>query len=196
MTNIVVFASGTGTNFQAIINALDHGTITDAQITGLIASKSGIEAIERAKNHDIPVYVIRKDRFRDEEEFTAKLLQTLDELEADLLVLAGYLEKIPVPVINKYQRKIINIHPSLLPHYGGKGYYGAKVHKAVLKNGDSTTGCTVHFVTKEYDEGPIIEQRSVEVRDNDTPESLAKRVSQEEHELLPAVIQQLIHNDK
>lgn len=196
MTNIVVFASGTGTNFQAIIDAIEDGLITDARITGLIAGKSGIKAIDRAKNHNIPTQVVRKDRFGGEDEFAEKLLELLNQLDANLLVLAGYLQKIPSRVIRHYKGNIINIHPSLLPAYGGKGYYGKKVHQAVLANGESESGCTVHHVTDKYDDGPIIGQRKVQVREDDTPETLAERISAKEHELLPAVIQELIHNDK
>ncbi len=194
MKNIVVFASGTGTNFQAIIDSIDAGDITDAQICGLVASKPGIEAIERARRHSIPVHVVQKSNFKTEQQFSDKLEEVLSHLNPDLIVLAGYLHKIPSEIISKFPQKIINIHPALLPKYGGKGYYGHHVHEAVLEHGDKVSGCTVHYVNEKYDQGPIIEQREVTVEKNDTPETLAKRVSREEHQLLPSVIEKIIHN--
>lgn len=195
MNNIVVFASGTGTNFQAIIDAIARGDITDARICGLIASKPGIQAIQRAHQNSIPVHVIEKSQYPGPEHFSKRLLEILEHLDPDLMVLAGYLQKIPPEVIEKYEGQIINIHPSLLPKYGGKGFYGHHVHKAVLDNDDSITGCTVHYVTEKYDQGAVLEQREVSVHPNDTPESLSKRVSREEHKVLPLVIEKLLHNN-
>lgn len=116
----------------------------------------------------------------------------LSRFNADLIVLAGYLLKIPEQIIREYRKRIINIHPSLLPKYGGKGFYGKRVHRAVLKSGDSETGCTVHYVSEEYDEGPIIAQTRVPVRESDDPDTLAARVLEQEHKLLPAVIATLV----
>ena len=191
MKNIVVFASGSGTNFQAIIDACESGQI-EAQISGLLASKKGIQAIDRAQKSDIPTTVLNRKQFETEETFTEKLLEQLSRWEADLIVLAGYLKKIPTPVIEKYRNRIINIHPSLLPKYGGKGFYGKRVHGAVIDNKEKYSGCTVHIVTEEYDKGPILAQKKVPVYDNDDPETLANRILKEEHQLLPAVIQKLI----
>ncbi|MDZ7718519.1 MAG: phosphoribosylglycinamide formyltransferase [Balneolaceae bacterium] len=189
MKKLVIFASGSGTNMQAIIDKIDSGEIR-AKIVGLIVNKSGIKAIERAENFDIPVCVIED---KDDESFTSKLKKQLSDWNPDLIVLAGFLKKIPDSVIKKFQNKIINIHPALLPKFGGKGFYGLNVHKAVLESGDKETGCTVHFVNEEYDKGPIISQKKVPVHANDTPEILAKRVLKAEHKLLPSVIKKLIN---
>lgn len=181
-------ASGSGSNFQAIIDSVDRGTI-NAIITGLIAGKPHIKAIERANRHNIPVTILDQ---KDSSEFEKKLLSALDSLKPDLIVLAGFLRKIPDSVVNAYPDKIINIHPSLLPKYGGKGFYGEHVHRAVIEAGDNESGCSVHFVNERYDEGDIIDQVRVPVKSDDTPDSLAKRVLVEEHNLLPSVIAKLL----
>ena len=188
MKNLVVFASGSGTNFQAVIDAIKSGYL-NARITGLIAGKSGIEAAERAHNNNIPV---KTDTPRDK---TGHLLDILDKWAPDLIILAGYLQKIPPEVIEQYSGQIINIHPSLLPKYGGKGCYGKRVHKAVIQNNDNVSGCSVHFVTDEYDEGPVIDQIQVTVTKEDTADTLAAKVLEKEHILLPRVIKQLINKE-
>jgi len=187
LKKIVVFASGSGTNFQAIIDAINNGYI-EAEITGLITDRPGIGAIERAEANTIPVEIVPPSSS------TATIKQKLESFNPDLIVLAGYLQKIPPEVVDQYPRKIINIHPSLLPNYGGPGFYGDRVHKEVLKNREKESGCTVHFVTKEYDKGPIIAQRKVRVHPQDTPEDLAKRILKHEHQLLPNVVKQIINN--
>jgi phosphoribosylglycinamide formyltransferase 1 len=189
--NIVVFASGSGSNFQAVINAVDEGRI-EAAITGLIASKPGIGAIKKAEAAHIPHRVIRKADFENEELFADAILAELKKWKPDLIVLAGYMVRLPAQIIRKFPNCIINIHPSLLPRYGGKGYYGLNVHRAVLESGDSVTGCSVHYVNEIYDDGPVIEQRKVPVHPGDTPESLSERVLKEEHKLLPEVIHKLL----
>lgn len=191
MKKLVIFASGSGTNMQAIIDEVEEKRI-DAKIAGLIANKPGIKAIERAKKYDIPVCVITDS---DPVSYTSKLENKLAEWEPDLIVLAGFLKKIPDSVIKVYKNKIINIHPALLPKFGGKGFYGLNVHKAVIESGDKVTGCTVHYVNEEYDKGPVISQKKVEVLPDDTPEVLAKRVLKAEHELLPSVIRKLINQN-
>ncbi|MDX1636552.1 MAG: phosphoribosylglycinamide formyltransferase [Balneolaceae bacterium] len=193
MNNIVVFASGSGTNFQAIIEAVETGQIK-AEITGLLASKRGIQAIERAKNHGIAHQVLAPSEFEDNQRYEQKLLQILEHWNPDLIVLAGYMLKVPDSVIDRYRGKIINIHPSLLPKYGGKGYYGLKVHEAVIANKEKVSGCTVHYVNETYDDGPIIEQMEVPVTDTDDPETLAARVLKQEHTLLPRVIADLLNS--
>jgi len=185
---LVIFASGSGTNLQAIIDEIEAGEIP-AKIAGLIVNKHGIKAIERAKKVDIPVSVITE---KDSELFELKLQRELSKWAPDLIILAGFLKKIPDSIIKEYKNKIINIHPALLPKFGGKGFYGINVHKAVLKSGVKQTGCTVHYVNEEYDKGPIIAQAKVPVYSSDTPEILAKRVLKKEHELLPKVIKKLI----
>lgn len=189
MKKLVIFASGSGTNMQAIINEIEAGEI-QAEIAGLIVNKPEIKSIERAKKYNIPVSIITD---KDTISFTSKLRKQLSEWSPDLIVLAGFLKKIPDSIIKEYKNKIINIHPALLPKFGGKGFYGLNVHKTVLESGDKESGCTVHFVNEEYDKGPIISQAKVPVHSTDTPEILAKRVLEEEHKLLPQVIKKLIN---
>lgn len=189
MKKLVIFASGSGTNMQAIIDKIEAGEIR-AEIVGLIVNKPGIKSIERATKSNIPVSVIAE---KDQEDFSKKLTKKLTEWNPDLIILAGFLKKIPDSIIKKYENKIINIHPALLPKYGGKGFYGLNVHKAVIEAGDKESGCTVHYVNEEYDKGPIISQEKVPVHPNDTPEDLAKRVLKAEHKLLPTVIKKIIN---
>ncbi|MFH5883071.1 phosphoribosylglycinamide formyltransferase [Halalkalibaculum sp. DA3122] len=192
MNHIVVFASGSGTNFQAIIDAVEEGRI-EARINGLIASKPGIQALERARKHNIDTEVLIPSDFDTLAAYETKLLQTLERWDTDLIVLAGYMLKVPTAVLEQYPEKVINIHPSLLPKYGGKGFYGSNVHEAVLANGEKESGCTVHYVTEQYDEGPIIDQVKVPVRETDDAETLAARVLEQEHKLLPRVIADLVN---
>jgi formyltetrahydrofolate-dependent phosphoribosylglycinamide formyltransferase len=187
LINIVVFASGSGTNFQAIINAVENDQI-NGRIRGLITNKSGIKAIERAQNHDIEVQVLSPSKFSDKKTYVKKMLDQLELWETDLIVLAGYMIKIPTEIIDHYRERIINIHPSLLPKYGGKGFYGIRVHQAVIDNNESESGCTVHLVTEKYDDGPILAQRKVPVKESDDASTLAKRILEQEHKLFPKVI--------
>lgn len=193
MKKIVVFASGSGTNFQSIIDAIQCGDIT-ATVSGLITDRPEIGAIERAKKHNIPFRVISPSDLTDEIEFGKQLLSQLSHWNTDLIVLAGYLKKIPQEVIHVYKDRILNIHPALLPKFGGKGFYGMNVHRAVIEAEEKESGCSVHIVTNEFDEGPVIAQRKVQVKKNDTPEELAKRILKEEHRLYPEAIQKYIQN--
>lgn len=193
MKQIVFFASGSGSNFQAVINAIRQGKI-EGHICGLITNKKGIKALERAKKHHIPSRVLSPSSFSDLRHYEEALLDTLKEWSPHLIVLAGYLLKIPSSVIRAYANRIINIHPSLLPRFGGKGLYGVHVHRAVLKQGASQSGCSVHVVTDEYDQGRVLAQRTVPVYPSDTPEALSERVLTQEHELLPEVIDNLLTN--
>jgi len=190
LKNIVVFASGSGTNFQTVVNEVDSGMIK-AEICGLIASKPDIGAIHRAYKAGIPTSVISPSS----DAFEKNLENQLDKWQPDLIILAGYLAKVPANILQKYTGRIINIHPSLLPKYGGAGYYGLRVHRAVLEAGDTESGCTVHIVTDEYDQGPVLAQKKVPVKPGDSPEELAERVLKEEHKLLPKVVSQIL-NDK
>lgn len=190
MINIVVFASGSGTNFQAIIDAVEDGRIKGT-IRGLITNKPDIGAIDRAKNHGIDHRLMAPSGYQSTEVYTNELLSQLREWDTNLIVLAGYMLKIPADVIETYRGRIVNIHPSLLPKYGGKGFYGMKVHKAVIDNNETESGCTVHLVTEEYDDGPILGQRKVPVKEADDPETLAARVLKQEHQLFPEVIAKL-----
>lgn len=193
MKHIVVFASGSGTNFQAIIDAVQSGQL-QAEISGLITDRNEIEALERARSNDIDTRILPPSEFASPPEYRNAMLQQLERWEPDLIVLAGYLRKVPDAVLDRYPGRIINIHPALLPRYGGKGFYGLRVHRAVLENGDRESGCTVHIVTPEYDRGPILAQEHVPVEPDDTPESLAARVLEQEHRLLPQVIRDLLHH--
>lgn len=191
MNRISVFASGSGSNFQSIINAVERKEI-DAEICGLVTNKEDIKAIERAEKAGIPVAVIKPADYPDSDSFSDSLLKQLKQWNPSLIVLAGYLALIPQPVIAAYENRIINIHPSLLPKYGGPGYYGRHVHQAVLDAGETRSGCSVHYVTGQYDEGEVIRQTEVPVLPGDTPETLAERILSEEHKLLPDVINQLL----
>lgn len=190
MINIVVFASGSGTNFQSIIDATEKGQIK-GRIRGLIANKPDIQAISRAQNHEIDHAVLSPSQFSGKSEYIRALLTQLNDWDTDLIALAGYMIKVPAEVIEKYEGRIVNIHPALLPKYGGKGFYGMNVHRAVIENGETESGCTVHLVTEEYDEGPILAQQKVPVKKSDDAADLAERVLKEEHKLFPKVIAEL-----
>lgn len=192
MKRLVVFASGSGSNFQAIIDSIENGAVS-ATCVGLICDREGIGAIERAQQNRIPVHVIRRKDFEDYTNYALALTAALMHLNPDLIVLAGYLNKIPSMVVENWRNRIINIHPALLPKYGGKGFFGIRVHEAVIKSGDTESGCTVHYVDEVYDNGDIIAQSRVPVLDGDTPEALQRRVLEQEHALLPTVIEQLLN---
>lgn len=189
MKKIAVFASGGGTDFQSVIDANEKESF--CEIAMLIASKSGIGAIERAEKHNIPFYVFSKQNYDDLEILYAELSRLLDESKVDYIVLAGWLKIIPESFIKAFSDRIINIHPSLIPAFCGAGYYGLKVHKAVIEYGAKISGCTVHFVNEIPDGGAIIAQRAVEVGDGDTPESLQAKILEEEHRLLPYCVKKL-----
>lgn len=188
----MVLASGSGSNFQAILNAIDSGSL-DASVSHLIASKPGIGAIQIASGARIPVSIMSARLCGSPAEFEKQLLQLLKDQNPALIVLAGWLLKIPSGVIQHFEGKIINIHPSLLPDYGGQGFYGIRVHQAVISDRRRISGCTVHLVTEEFDEGPVIARKQVPVYPEDSPETLASRVLEQEHQLLPATIQKLLH---
>ena len=183
MKRIAVFASGGGTDFQSVIDA--NLAENFCEISVLIASKGGIGAIERAKKHGIRAEVFSKADYPDLEELYEKLAALLNGLGVDYIVLAGWLKIIPESFIKKFEDRIINIHPSLIPAFCGGGYYGLKVHRAVLEYGAKISGCTVHFVNEVPDGGAIIAQRAVDVEDGDTPELLQARILEVEHMLLP-----------
>ena len=189
MRKIVVFASGGGTDFQSVIDA--NETSKFCEIAYLVASKPNIGAIERAKQHGIKTIVYEKESGESMEEFYARLTALFMAEQVDYLLLAGWLKIIPESFILSFQDKIVNIHPSLLPSFGGKGYYGLKVHEAVLAYGAKVSGATVHFVEAEVDGGAIIAQQCVRVENNDTPETLQQRVLAIEHTLLPQTMRLL-----
>lgn len=192
MFKIVVLVSGGGSNLQAIIDAIAQHQL-NAEITTVISSSSKAYALERAKLHNILTYVVTKKEFDDP---NAEILKILSNQHIDLIVLAGYLGILSGELLRVYKNKIINIHPALLPKFGGSGMYGHFVHEAVLKAKEKESGCTVHYVTDKIDQGKIIMQAKVNVLDDDTPETLAKRILVEEHKLLPKAIQSIIDKTK
>ena len=196
MLKVAVLVSGGGTNLQAILDAIDNGTITNAKVEVVISNNKNAYALERAKNHGIEALCISPKDYESREVFNQELLKAVDAYEPDLIVLAGYLVVIPPEMIKKYKNRIINIHPSLIPSFCGTGYYGLKVHEGVLSRGVKVTGATVHFVDEGTDTGPIILQKAVEVEQDDTPEILQRRVmEQAEWIIMPKAID-LIANGK
>lgn len=187
MLKFAVMASGGGTDFQSLIDAVQSGQI-NAEICCLVAGKPDIYAIERAKAAGIPVEVVQKKSFDTVEAFDEAILAVLKAHAADFVVLAGYLSIIGKKTISAYRNKIINIHPSLIPSFCGMGMYGGKVHEAVIEYGAKFSGATVHFVDEEADTGPIIMQQVVPVMEGDTPEKLAARVLETEHRILPEAV--------
>lgn len=177
---------------QAVIDAIDSGKIRNAQIVTVISNKKDAYALARAARHGIKSCVISPKEFKDKEAFGKALVDVLQRTQADLVVLAGYLVILPEVLIRTYKNRIINIHPSLIPAFCGKGYYGLKVHEAALARGVKITGATVHFVDEGTDTGPIILQKAVEVFPDDTPEILQRRVMEEaEWEILPQAIDRI-----
>ena len=188
---IAVLVSGGGTNLQAIIDATKSGTITDGEISVVIASNDKAYALERAKNNDIDGVVVAK-KGSTQEEFEEGIISVLDKYEIDFIVLAGFMCILSEKFTAKYADRIINVHPSLIPSFCGKGFYGLHVHEAALKYGVKVTGATVHFVNEIPDGGRIIAQKAVEIFDGDTPEILQKRVmEQAEWIILPQAVQKI-----
>lgn len=196
MLKLAVCVSGGGTNLQAILDAIDNGTVTNVCVEAVISNNPNAFALERAKNHGIQAVCISPKDYESREAFNQDFLEKLDSYQVDLVVLAGFLVVIPEQVIEKYRNRIINIHPSLIPAFCGTGYYGLKVHEGVLSRGVKVTGATVHFVDEGTDTGPIILQKAVAVEQGDTPEILQRRVmEQAEWIILPKAID-LIANGK
>lgn len=196
MLKVVVLVSGGGTNLQAIIDAVNNGTITNTEIVGVISNNKNAYALERAAKAGIPNLCISPKNYASRAEFNQELLKAVDGFGADLVVLAGFLVVIPEIMIESYRNRIINIHPSLIPAFCGTGFYGLKVHEAALEKGVKVVGATVHFVDEGTDTGAIILQKAVEVQQGDTPEVLQRRVmEQAEWKILPRAID-LIANGK
>ena len=184
-----IMVSGGGTNLQAILDAVDSGKITDTEISVVISNNPGAYALERARTHGIEAVCISPKEFESREAFNRAFLEKVDKYKLDLVVLAGFLVKIPEAMVKKYEGRIINIHPSLIPSFCGKGFYGLKVHEGALARGVKVTGATVHFVDEGTDTGPIILQKPVAVEEGDTPEILQRRVmEQAEWIILPQAI--------
>ena len=189
MLNIVVLVSGGGTNLQAIMDKIADGTVTNTKIAAVISNNANAYALERAANAGIPAECISPKQFENRELFNEALLAGVKKYNPDLVVLAGFLVIIPPALIAEYRNRLINIHPSLIPSFCGTGYYGLKVHEAVLARGNKVTGATVHFVDEGTDTGPILLQKAVYVQQDDTAEILQKRVMVEaEWEILPQAI--------
>ena len=196
MLKVVVMVSGGGTNLQAVIDGVKNGTITNTEIVGVISNNKNAYALTRAEESGIPNVCVSPKDFASREEFNEKLLEAVDAYSPDLVVLAGFLVVIPPAMIEKYRNRMINIHPSLIPSFCGKGFYGLKVHEAALERGVKVVGATVHFVDEGTDTGPIILQKAVEVQEGDTPEILQRRVmEQAEWIIMPEAID-LIANGK
>ena len=196
MKNIAVLVSGGGTNLQALIDAQNDGIIKSGKITCVISSNPDAYALERARNNNIDTAVIRRKDFETFDEYDLALTELLKSKGADLVVLAGFMTILGHQVISEFENRMINIHPALIPSFCGEGYYGLKVHKAVLEKGVKLSGATTHFVTEECDAGPIIMQRAVEVHNDDTPETLQRRIMENvEWKILPISVE-LFCSDK
>lgn len=180
---IVVFASGNGSNLQSLIDAMDSGLI-QGSIEAVISDKNSAFALERAANHGIRPILIDKKAIGNKAEFDRQLMQYMDDIQPQLVILAGFISILPEELVKQYQGKIMNIHPALIPAFCGKGFYGEKVHQAVIEYGVKVSGVTVHFVDEGTDTGPIIIQQALDVLGNDTAETLGKRVLELEHQLI------------
>ncbi len=194
MLRMAVLVSGGGTNLQAVIDSIGDGRITGAEIVTVISNNPDAFALERAKKAGIETVCISPKTFGSREQFNKALKDAIDEKHVDLIVLAGFMVVVPEEIIREYRNRIINIHPSLIPSFCGKGYYGLHVHEAALERGVKISGATVHFVDEGTDTGPIIMQKAVAVRDDDTPQTLQRRIMEEaEWQILPAVIDLIAH---
>ena len=195
MMKMAVLVSGGGTNLQAILDAMDSGRITNAQVSVVISNNENAYALERAKKHGIPAQCVSPKNYETRALFNEALLAAIQSYEVDLVVLAGCLVVIPEIMVKAYPNRIINIHPSLIPAFCGTGYYGLKVHEGVLQRGVKVTGATVHFVDEGTDTGPIILQKAVAVQQGDTPELLQRRVMEEaEWQIMPEAIDLIANN--
>ena len=189
MLNVSVLVSGGGTNLQAIIDRVEDGTLRGVKLVRVISNNPGVKALERAKKHGIEAVCISPKQYENREQFHEALIGELKAAGTDLVVLAGFLVVIPPKMVDAFENRIINVHPSLIPSFCGTGYYGLKVHEEALRRGVKVTGATVHFVDKGTDTGPIILQKAVEIRQGDDAKTLQRRVmEQAEWELLPKAI--------
>ncbi|WJS95877.1 phosphoribosylglycinamide formyltransferase [Flavobacterium johnsoniae] len=185
MKKIIVFASGSGTNTENIIKYFSNTEI--AKVVSVFTNNASAKVIERAKNHQIPVEIFSKNELLER-----NVLQKIQKIDPDLIVLAGFLLKFPENIIEEYPNKIINIHPALLPNYGGKGMYGMHIHRAIVNNKEKETGISIHYVNEHYDEGGIIFQANVALTDEDTPETVAEKIHELEQKHFPEIIHRLL----
>ena len=188
MKNIVLFASGSGTNAENII--LYFNQKQTAKVVAVFSNKPDAKVLERAKKHGVPTIVFSKEQLND----NGFVLSKLQEFQPNLIVLAGFLWQFPTSIIESYPNRIINIHPALLPKYGGKGMYGMKVHTAVLENQEFETGITIHLVNEHYDEGNVLFQQSIKIDDCNTPEQIAGRIHELEHQHFPVMIEKILQS--
>ncbi|WP_456313813.1 phosphoribosylglycinamide formyltransferase [Pseudomonas shirazensis] len=185
MKKIIVFASGSGTNAENIIKYFAASKI--ANVVSVFTNNGSAKVIERAKNHQIPVEIFSKNELLDR-----NVLQKIQEIDPDLIVLAGFLLKFPEHIVEQYPNKIINIHPALLPNYGGKGMYGMHIHRAIVNNKEKETGISIHYVNENYDEGGIIFQQNIALTEDDTPETVAEKIHELEQKHFPEIIQTIL----
>ncbi len=185
--NIAVFASGRGSNFLAILHAIQSGKLS-ARVVLLLTNNANAGALAVAHEHNVPAVHLSEKQFLRADNFSAATLGLLTQHAVEMIALAGYMKKIPVDVVRAYRNKILNVHPALLPKFGGAGMYGRHVHEAVIAARESISGATVHVVDEEYDRGPIVAQKSVVVSPGDTPETLAEKVLRIEHEIYPQAL--------
>ena len=191
--NIGVFASGRGSNFQAILNAIQQDLLP-ARVTLVVSNKGDAGALELARSHSLPALHLSHKQFSDEALFASAMLDALTKHDVQVIALAGYLKKVPPIVVREYRNRILNIHPALLPSFGGSGMYGHFVHEAVIASGAKFSGATVHLVDEDYDRGPIVLQKTVPVDERDTPETLAAKVLRIEHEIYPLALKAFAEN--
>lgn len=187
MKKIIVFASGSGTNAENIIKYFAKSKI--ARVVFVFTNNASAKVIERAKNHQIPVEIFSKNELLER-----NVLQKIQEIDPDMIVLAGFLLKFPEHIVENYPNKIINIHPALLPNYGGKGMYGMHIHRAIVNNKEKETGISIHYVNENYDEGGIIFQKNIALTDEDTPETVAEKIHELEQKYFPEIISRLLED--
>ena len=187
MKKIIVFASGSGTNAENIIKYFSNTEI--AKVVSVFTNNASAKVIERAKNHQIPVEIFSKNELLER-----NVLQKIQKIDPDLIILAGFLLKFPENIIEHYPNKIINIHPALLPNYGGKGMYGMHIHRAIVNNKEKETGISIHYVNENYDEGAIIFQANVALTEEDTPETVAEKIHELEQKHFPEIIQTILED--
>ena len=185
---LAVFASGRGSNLQAILDAISSGFLKKTKVVVVISNNSTSGALEKAHDRNIPAVLISRKQFGSDEEMASDILTRLEQFDVNLIALAGYMKKIHPHIVRRYRNRIINIHPALLPAFGGERMYGMHVHEAVIASGARESGASVHIVDEEYDRGPVILQRSISVAPDDTPESLSDKVLAVEHVLYPEVL--------
>jgi len=196
MNNLVVFASGGGSNFRNIFKNTKNNIIKDCKVSLLVSNNINSNAILYAREQKIDTFIINYQRYPDEQEYIEALIKKISQYHPSLVVLAGFMKLIPKKIINRFKNKIINIHPGKLPEFGGKGYYGMNVHRAVIDSGTKSTAVTVHYVNEEYDRGMIIHEEIIDVMEDDTPETLSERVLKYEHKIYSDVINKIINGIK